>query len=94
MPNHRAESLISSNGSGASTMYHKSGLRLVEESRCHRMLHDSCRAVFVKADLLGYICVSNLTIEWNSLESLESIKRSESARIMVLLFNNESERQQ
>ena len=89
MPDHRAESLISSNGSGASTMYRISGLRLVEESRCHRMLHDSCRAVFVKADLLSHICVSNITIEWNSLESLESIKRSESACIMVLLFNDE-----
>ena len=70
-------------------MYHVSGLRLVEESGCHRMLHDSCRAVLVEADFLGYICVSNLTIERNSLESLESIKRSKSARIMVLLVNAE-----
>ena len=63
MLDHRGESLISSNGSGAGTMYHISGLRLVEESRCHRMLHDSCRAVFVEANLLSYIYVRNLTIE-------------------------------
>ena len=89
MPDHRAESLISSNGSGAGTMYHISGLRLVEEPGCHRMLHNSSCTVFVEAYFLGYICISNLMIERNSLESLESIKRSESARIMVLLFNDE-----
>ncbi len=88
MPDQRAESLISSNGSRAGTMHHISGLRLVEESSCHRMLHDSSCAVFIETDFLGYICVSNLTINRNSLEGLESVKRSESARIMVLLFND------
>lgn len=70
-------------------MHHVSGLRLVEESVGHRILHDSSCAVFVEADFLGYICISNLTIDRNSVEGIESIKRSESARIMVLVFNDE-----
>lgn len=70
-------------------MHHVSGLCLVEESICHRILHDSSNAVFIEADFLSYICIRNLTIKGNSFEDIESIKRSESARIMVLLFNGE-----
>ena len=70
-------------------MHHVSGLRLVEEPICHCILHDSSYAVFVEASFLGYICIGNLTIKRDSIEDIESIKGSESAAIMVLLFNDE-----
>ena len=91
MSNHRADFLISSNSSGAGTMNHVSGLHLVEESICHCILHDSSYTVFVEADFLSYIYIADLTIKWNSIGDNEPIKRSESASIMVLFSNNESE---
>ena len=89
MSDHRAEFLISSNSRGAGAMHHVSEFHLVEESICHCILHNSSYAVFVEADFLGYICIGNLTIKRNSIEDIESIQCSESARIMVLLFNDE-----
>ena len=70
-------------------MHHAAALRLIEESVCHCILHDSCYAVFVEADFLGYLCIVIFTIKRNSIEDIESIKRSESGSIMVLLFNVE-----
>ena len=89
MSHHRAEFLISSDSSGASAMLYVSGLWLIKETVRHCVLHDSSYAVFVEADFLSYIRIGNLTIKRNSIEDIESIKRSESASIMVLLFNDE-----
>lgn len=89
MPYHRTKSLVPSNGRGAGTVSYICRLYLLEDTIRHGLLHSAFSTIHVRANLLSYICIGNLSIEWNGIKDIEWIKCSHAGDLVELRMSKE-----